>query len=176
MGKSVDVNETLKKAEALYNERKFSESVELWKSLENADCAEALYRLGICYNYNLGVDVQDEEKRGLIASGYFIKAGELGHADAQCFVGLCYRCGLGVERDLKKAVEWFEKSAAQNCTQAMNNLGQIYEREETEVELNESDDKYEEYVGDFDDGYDEDDDNGVRRKKYAKSMRLSLGW
>ena len=95
MDKSIDVNEILKKAAALYDEKKFSEAVELWKSIEDVGCAEALYRLGICYNYNRGVDVQDEEKRGVIASGYFMKAGEMGHADAQCFVGLCYRCGLG---------------------------------------------------------------------------------
>ena len=183
MDKSIDVNEILKKAAALYDEKKFSEAVELWKSIEDVGCAEALYRLGICYNYNRGVDVQDEEKRGVIASGYFMKAGEMGHADAQCFVGLCYRCGLGVDKDLKKSVEWFEKSAAQNCAQAMNNLGLMYEQQEVDLELNESDKEYEEYVGEYDDfeedEEDGDDENGesgdVRRKKCAKSMRISFG-
>ncbi len=34
MDKSIDVNEILKKAAALYDEKKFSEAVELWKSIE----------------------------------------------------------------------------------------------------------------------------------------------
>ena len=76
MKKSIDAGETLKKATALYNEKKFPEAVELWKSLEGADCAEALYMLGICYNYNLGVEIGDEEERARIASGYFIKSAE----------------------------------------------------------------------------------------------------
>lgn len=87
--------------------------------------ADALYMLGICHNYNLGVDEADEKKRGELASGYFIKAAELGHADAQCFAGLCFLHGIGVEKDEKTAVDWFERSAEQNCTQAMNNLGML---------------------------------------------------
>ena len=78
--------------------------------------------LGICYNYNFGVDEPDENKRGAIAGEYFIKAATLGHADAQCFAGLCYLHGIGVEKDESKAVGWLKKSAEQNCTQAMNNL------------------------------------------------------
>jgi len=178
MKKSIDAGETLKKATALYNEKKFPEAVELWKSLEDADCAEALYMLGICYNYNLGVEIGDEEERARIASGYFIKSAEKGHAEAQCFAGLCFRSGTGVDKDLKKSVEWFEKSAAQNCTQAMNNLGQMYERGEIDVEIDGSDD-----CGGYEDGEDggyEDGEDGedseTKRKKYAKSMSLSFEW
>ena len=94
--------------------------------------------LGICYNYNLGVEEQDAEKRGVIASEYFIKSAELGHKDGMCFAGLCFLHGIGVEQDIQKAIEWFEKSAEQNGTQAMNNLGLLYKQNKAELEENES--------------------------------------
>ncbi|MDE5897203.1 MAG: sel1 repeat family protein, partial [Clostridia bacterium] len=115
--------ELCKEAKKLYGEKKFKEAYGLWTSAAEENHAEALYMLGICYNYNLGVDEPDEEKRGVRASEYFIKAADLGHADAQCFAALCFLHGIGVEEDEVKAVELFRKSAESNCTQAMNNLG-----------------------------------------------------
>ena len=63
----------------MYAEKKYTEAVELWKAASAENNSEALYMLGICYNYNLGVEEQDAEKRGVIASEYFIKSAELGH-------------------------------------------------------------------------------------------------
>ncbi len=37
--------------------------------------------------------------------------------------GNCYRQGTGVTKDEKKAVEWYEKAAAQNDASAQSNLG-----------------------------------------------------
>ena len=51
---------------------------------------------------------------------------EKGDAAAQCQMGLFYMTGLGVDRDEDKAVEWLNKAAAQNHTQAQYNLGIYY--------------------------------------------------
>ena len=49
-----------------------------------------------------------------------------GNAAAQCQMGLFYMNGIGVDRDEDKAVEWLNKAAAQNHTQAQYNLGIYY--------------------------------------------------
>ena len=123
-----NLKEICEKASQLYANKNYAEAVSLWKNAAEQGSSDALYMLGICYNYKLGVNEDDSEKCGEIASDYFIKAANLGHADAQCFAGLCYLHGIGVEKDTKQAVKWFEKSAEQNCTQAMNNLGLLYKQ------------------------------------------------
>ena len=37
-----------------------------------------------------------------------------GDAEAQYHVGMMYNNGIGTQRDLKQAFEWFQKSAASN--------------------------------------------------------------
>ncbi len=121
------LKELLEKANKCYGEKNYAEAVELYREAAEKGDAEALYMLGICYNYKTGVEETDEEKCAVTASGYFFKAAELGHAQAQCFAALCCLHGIGVEKDTDKAVERFKKSAEQNCTQAMNNLGLLCE-------------------------------------------------
>ena len=86
----METKELCERAKALYAERNYIEAVKLWRAAAEQNDAEALYMLGICHNYNLGVDEADETARGASASGYFLQAAALGHADAQCFAGLCY--------------------------------------------------------------------------------------
>lgn len=49
-----------------------------------------------------------------------------GDAEAQCIIGNMYDLGLGLERDIIKAVEWYRKSAEQGYGLASNNLGTIF--------------------------------------------------
>ena len=55
--------EVYEKALELYNSKNYIEAVQLWKSVEEESNSEVLYMLGICYNYNLGVNEEDEEKQ-----------------------------------------------------------------------------------------------------------------
>ena len=87
-----NLKEICEKASQLYANKNYAEAVSLWKNAAEQGSSDALYMLGICYNYKLGVNEDDSEKCGEIASDYFIKAANLGHADAQCFAGLCYLC------------------------------------------------------------------------------------
>lgn len=49
-----------------------------------------------------------------------------GNAEAQCIIGNMYDLGLGLERDILEAVEWYRRSAEQGYGLASNNLGTIF--------------------------------------------------
>lgn len=61
-----------------------------------------------------------------LAAGWFYRAAEQGHADAQFNLGLLYANGEGVEQDMHQAVELFKKAAEQGHVDAENNLGALY--------------------------------------------------
>ncbi|HGH1055220.1 TPA: tetratricopeptide repeat protein [Salmonella enterica] len=50
-----------------------------------------------------------------------------GDMNAQFQLGRKYHIGDGVERDVEKAVFWYQKAAAQGSAKATNNLGVLYE-------------------------------------------------
>ena len=50
---------------------------------------------------------------------------------SQLELGRMYECGIGVDQDLKKAKEWYEKSANNGNAEAQFNLGVLYEGEGT---------------------------------------------
>lgn len=52
--------------------------------------------------------------------------GERGDAEAQNYLGWMYEDGLGIEPDYGKARYWYEKSAAQDNTNAQYHLGMLY--------------------------------------------------
>ncbi|MBW4650256.1 MAG: sel1 repeat family protein [Kastovskya adunca ATA6-11-RM4] len=51
---------------------------------------------------------------------------ERGDAEAQCIVANMYHLGLGLERAVLEAVEWYKKSAEQGYGVASNNLAGIF--------------------------------------------------
>eukprot|EP01104_Vermistella_antarctica_P005809 TRINITY_DN1643_c0_g2_i1.p1 TRINITY_DN1643_c0_g2~~TRINITY_DN1643_c0_g2_i1.p1 ORF type:complete len:379 (+),score=74.23 TRINITY_DN1643_c0_g2_i1:201-1337(+) len=70
--------------------------------------------------------VQDKSSRALVAKeamGWFRKSAEQGNAPAQCNVGTCFNNGVGVGKDVTKAVFWFRKAADQGDSTAQVNLG-----------------------------------------------------
>jgi TPR repeat protein len=50
-----------------------------------------------------------------------------GNAEAQYHVGMMYNNGIGTERDLRQAYEWFQKSAASNDPLGAYKLGCYYD-------------------------------------------------
>ncbi|HEY9786470.1 MAG TPA: tetratricopeptide repeat protein [Candidatus Obscuribacterales bacterium] len=54
------------------------------------------------------------------------KLAENGHAKAQTILGLLYENGLGVEKDMERAIFWMEKAASQGVAEAENHLGHLY--------------------------------------------------
>lgn len=57
----------------------------------------------------------------------FRASADEGHADSQFNVALMFEKGMGVEKDEKQAVVWYEKSATQGNASAQFNLGVLYE-------------------------------------------------
>merc|ERR1711991_840550 len=72
------------------------------------------------YMYGEGVPLSLEK-----AFDLFRTCAESGHARAQCFAGICCEYGQGTEEDVKKAIEYYEKSAVTNFV-AQSCLGRIY--------------------------------------------------
>lgn len=56
-----------------------------------------------------------------------LKAAGEGNVEAMFQTAINYDFGYGVERDLTKAVEWYEKAASKNSPDAMFSLASIYE-------------------------------------------------
>jgi hypothetical protein len=54
---------------------------------------------------------------------YFLDRAENGDASAQFIVGFRYESGSGTERDMKKAMDWYTKAAAQGHEQARERIG-----------------------------------------------------
>jgi len=61
------------------------------------------------------------------AFAYFLKSAEMGHDNAQYNLGLMYRAGKGVEKDLQKSAYWYKKAAEQGEAKARFELGRMYE-------------------------------------------------
>lgn len=57
----------------------------------------------------------------------FRASADEGHADSQFNVALMLEKGMGVEKDEKQAVVWYEKSAVKGNAAAQFNLGVLYE-------------------------------------------------
>lgn len=71
------------------------------------DC-EAMLRLGERFEY--GLDVAQDRSA---AVGWYRRAAEAGHADAQHKLGVCYENEWGVAKDRTEAVKWYRRAAEQ---------------------------------------------------------------
>lgn len=60
------------------------------------------------------------------ALNIFTKLAEQGDADGQFALGVMYRHGEGVSKDMAQAVTWYRKAAEQGHASAQFNLGVMY--------------------------------------------------
>ena len=56
----------------------------------------------------------------------YMKAAELGNAEAQFRVGQCYDFSWGVAEDFNEALKWYKKSADQGNAEAKFRIGEVY--------------------------------------------------
>lgn len=68
-----------------------------------------------------------DRKNYAAALPHIQQAADRGHARAQSLLGIMYRAGRGVGKDLRKAAYWFEKAAAQEHRAAAFHLGNMYD-------------------------------------------------
>ena len=103
------------------NPRSDAEAAERMKKLMDANNARAFYNLAGYYARGDGGMPQDWAK----AIELWIKAGELGCADAYTNLGFSYYNGDGVEVDKKKAKYYWELAAMNGNVDARYNLGRM---------------------------------------------------
>lgn len=98
------------------------EAIKCYKLAADQNHAAAQYKVGSYYL----IDV-DKTSLGEVQAFYWLnKSAELGHPGAQYNLGVCYDKGIGVEKDSKTAISYFELSAAQNDSAALFYLGYCY--------------------------------------------------
>ena len=107
------IRNTVKESEIMSNTKK---SRKTSCCDNNAETAEELLQKG-----KTAYKAKDFET----AAKYFKKAAELGNADAQFFLGVCYDKGIGVGQDSAEATKWIRKSAEQGVEQAKAALKRI---------------------------------------------------
>ncbi len=83
--------------------------------------------------YGQNADELNQQSKKLIETQQFDQAisllkqsAELGNSEAQYNIGYCYLAGVGVERNHKKAIEWFLKSAEQGFNDALYQMMMAY--------------------------------------------------
>ena len=90
-------------------------------SVEKAD-REAMFYLGVAYEFGTGVAKDDEE-----AVKWYRKAAEAGEGSGMSFLGDCYAKGTGVAKDDEEAVKWYRKAEEARSAYGMFRLGVAYE-------------------------------------------------
>ncbi len=110
----------------------YGAKIELRESLVDVKCCiveeatvkdpDEAYKIGNYY-FN-GSDGRIKSYREAVK--WYIKAAELGHADAQFKSGDHYYRGSGVEKDESEAVKWYSKAAEQGHAEAQYNLAICY--------------------------------------------------
>ena len=68
----------------------------------------------------------------------FKRADEMGNKRAPYHIGYMYECGIGVEKDEEKAIEYYEKASKAGYKAANYNLRQLRPRDEAKEEEDES--------------------------------------
>lgn len=101
--------------EALQNE--FAKCIE---NVRNNNSAEAKYELAECYR-KLANDDYNKEMIKL-----YSQAAQSGYAEAQNALGLCYEEGIGVEKNIEKAIELYKISSAKGYSSAQYRLANCY--------------------------------------------------
>ena len=65
---------------------------------------------------------------------YFYKAAEMGNAVAMCNIGTFYLKGISLDRDPKKAFEWYKKAAEAGHEFAMFQVGEFCSAQQNDAE------------------------------------------
>lgn len=118
---AISIEQLIKLGDDHYNNKNYAMAVTHFREAAEKGYAKAQYKLGRCYQYGHGVQVDLLE-----AIRLYREAAEQGNAEAQNELGLCYRKGIGVQIDYIEALKWFKKSAIQGYTYAYTNLGVCY--------------------------------------------------
>lgn len=88
---------------------------------QEGDSDAAFELSGYYYNGEFGVSLSDT-----LSLKYALMAAQRGHIEAQCKVANNYLQGIGSNKSVSEAIEWYEKAVEQGSVEANYNLGLIY--------------------------------------------------
>ena len=95
------------------------------KQSNQAESLTTSYMVKLGKDYYFGEN--GKQKDYVKAVEWYRKAAERGNANAQCYLGYCFKDGVGVDKNYTEAVKWFRKAAEQGNDVAQVNLGVCYE-------------------------------------------------
>lgn len=88
---------------------------------QEGDSDAAFELSGYYYNGEFGVSLSDT-----LSLKYALMAAQMGHIEAQCKVANNYLQGIGSNKSVSEAIEWYEKAVEQGSVEAAYSLGNIY--------------------------------------------------
>lgn len=97
---------------------------EFWRELAEREVPSALVTLG--QGYLAGSHVLQAPREPFIAAKYFDRAAARGSAVGEYLLGTCYRQGLGVDQDFKRAFDLFDAAAQGGVPDAIDALASAY--------------------------------------------------
>lgn len=97
------------------------EAVKWYKKVADQGHAEALYKLGECYEQGEGVEENIEE-----AIIWYKKAAEHDNFDAMNHLGECYELSDKISTNLEEAFFWYKKAAEHDLAEGEYNTGRFY--------------------------------------------------
>lgn len=113
----------LKYGNHLIQEKRPKEAVEFFQRAAEQEHLDALFQMGRCYHYGLGVE-QDFKN----AASYYYRAAKMGHIEGQFNLAFLYETGNGVEQHLEYALEWYKNAAEQGDASSQCRAAFIYEK------------------------------------------------
>lgn len=101
--------------------------------LFSLSCADALAAEKVAENmYDEGMKYFEQEDYDRAFARFQISGAVRGYAPAQNMLGVCYRDGLGTEKDIAEAENYFRLSADQGYSPAEENLKRLIDEQESE--------------------------------------------
>lgn len=99
-----------------------TEAIVYYRKAAEKDHTEAQFRLGGCYNYGYGTEIDYK-----VAAEWYEKAAAQGLAGAQRELGVILLDGKGVKQNLNHAVELFSQAANQEYPDAICDMAWLYD-------------------------------------------------
>jgi TPR repeat protein len=116
-----EVRTLVQQADRLWDERKYTEALPLYRKAAQAGQGHAMTRVGLVFDEGYGVRQDYSE-----AVRWYRRGVEAGDLQAMAFLGLMYAAGTGVPVDFPQALLWLHKAADQGDTTGMTQLGFMY--------------------------------------------------
>lgn len=89
---------------------------------------DSLYQMCLASFYDQGEEAYYVGQNKKRAAYWYERSAMNGFVSAYSFIGICYRDGEGVSKDLRKALEWFQKGSEANDSRCQYFLADMYHK------------------------------------------------